>query len=177
MRWDEEHTEFILGLAHAGVSRSKIAKAFEEKFGLSCTKDMIVGRLTRTPAYVKVASPIRRRKPGEDVQAPPAPKLRVPAPRPCTAAVPKREKVLPSSPPRRIPPAPPKRPEPCFAFLGAAPRVCQWPIGEPKKPGFRFCGKPIARRGTVYCNDCHKRAYLSEALQAAGRAQFPADGD
>jgi GcrA cell cycle regulator len=37
-------------------------------------------------------------------------------------------------------------------------RSCAWPIGEPGKPGFHFCGAPHVD-GSSYCADHHKIAY------------------
>ena len=34
-------------------------------------------------------------------------------------------------------------------------RTCSWPMGDPKQPGFHFCGEP-AEMGKPYCaNHCH----------------------
>jgi hypothetical protein len=35
---------------------------------------------------------------------------------------------------------------------------CAWPVGDPKKNGFRFCGQPIDGRGP-YCSGHRKLAY------------------
>ncbi len=43
-------------------------------------------------------------------------------------------------------------------ILSLTERMCRWPHGDPKKPGFRFCGKPAAD-GTSYCADHLKLAY------------------
>lgn len=37
-------------------------------------------------------------------------------------------------------------------------RECQWPIGEPRQAGFRFCGDPVAE-GRPYCVWHHGVAY------------------
>lgn len=40
------------------------------------------------------------------------------------------------------------------------PHDCQWPIGNPRKPGFGFCGHPIIEDGYApYCAEHHARAY------------------
>lgn len=38
-------------------------------------------------------------------------------------------------------------------------RECQWPIGEPKRPGFHFCGRPDVVAGKPYCEEHYKVAY------------------
>jgi hypothetical protein len=39
---------------------------------------------------------------------------------------------------------------------------CRWPQGDPKLPGFTFCGAPIARPGLPYCIEHMRRAYLKQ---------------
>jgi hypothetical protein len=36
---------------------------------------------------------------------------------------------------------------------------CCWPQGDPKLPGFSFCGQPVARPGLPYCGDHMRRAH------------------
>lgn len=40
-------------------------------------------------------------------------------------------------------------------------KTCQWPIGHPHKPNFRFCGEPVAqdKPGRPYCPTHCKAAY------------------
>ncbi len=48
--------------------------------------------------------------------------------------------------------------------------ACQWPIGDPRKPDFRFCGEP-ALPGKPYCADHCAAAYTrSGGSSAAERA-------
>jgi len=51
------------------------------------------------------------------------------------------------------------------------PLDCRWPLGDPGRPGFRFCGRR-AEDGRPYCHDHVQRAYhnrsvsnLSESLE------------
>lgn len=46
--------------------------------------------------------------------------------------------------------------------VGPSPARCQYPIGEPRRPGFRFCDKP-AVAGRPYCVACMKRCYVLRA--------------
>lgn len=39
------------------------------------------------------------------------------------------------------------------------PADCRWPIGDPRKPGFGFCGKAKVP-GKSYCQDHYERAYV-----------------
>ena len=45
-------------------------------------------------------------------------------------------------------------------------RMCQWPIGNPGEPGFRFCDQPAAP-GRPYCNEHCVMAYRRKAESAA----------
>lgn len=43
-------------------------------------------------------------------------------------------------------------------LLALRPRDCRWPGGDPRAPGFGFCGAP-AKPGSAYCTHHHARAY------------------
>jgi GcrA cell cycle regulator len=43
-------------------------------------------------------------------------------------------------------------------ILNLTDRMCRWPIGDPKQPGFRFCGKPSAAN-LPYCAEHAAIAY------------------
>lgn len=62
---------------------------------------------------------------------------------------------------------PESRPPAPFARASA----CQWPIGTPRRPGFRFCCSPDVPIGKPYCAEHAKIAYLPSreprAVQAA----------
>lgn len=47
-------------------------------------------------------------------------------------------------------------------ILALTERMCRWPHGDPKKPGFRFCGKS-ATPGVPYCTEHLKMAYQAPA--------------
>jgi GcrA cell cycle regulator len=42
-------------------------------------------------------------------------------------------------------------------------RTCQWPFGEPREPGFRFCDAPDVVPGRSYCQDHTREAYCGYA--------------
>ena len=51
-----------------------------------------------------------------------------------------------------LPPAT-RHPQPSRAHSGN--KSCSWPVGDPKQPGFHFCGEP-AEPGRPYCGEhCH----------------------
>ncbi len=43
-------------------------------------------------------------------------------------------------------------------ILNLTERMCRWPIGDPKQPGFRFCGKP-SMPNLPYCAEHAAIAY------------------
>ena len=43
-------------------------------------------------------------------------------------------------------------------ILNLTERMCRWPLGDPKEPGFRFCGKP-AFSNFPYCAEHAALAY------------------
>lgn len=61
-------------------------------------------------------------------------------------------------------PAAPKR-----ALPGV--RACQWPEGDPKQPGFHFCGATPVVPGKPYCLEHCKVAYRTPAQVEAERAE------
>jgi GcrA cell cycle regulator len=64
--------------------------------------------------------------------------------------------AIPAAPtPAVAAPRPPvaSNPQPSRAHGGS--KSCSWPVGDPKQPGFHFCGEP-AETGRPYCaNHCH----------------------
>lgn len=46
---------------------------------------------------------------------------------------------------------------PVYNVVDLQPEHCRWPTGEPKQPGFHFCGSP-ATHGS-YCAQHHRMAY------------------
>jgi len=45
--------------------------------------------------------------------------------------------------------------------------TCRWPIGDPREPGFHFCGKP-AMSGKPYCAEHAAVAYVSSSSSRSG---------
>lgn len=55
---------------------------------------------------------------------------------------------------------PPKEPEPKIrSLVDLSANTCRWPIGDPREPGFHFCGKPTAD-GKPYCSEHAAIAYV-----------------
>lgn len=52
-------------------------------------------------------------------------------------------------------------------ILSLTEQMCRWPIGDPKQPGFRFCGKQT--NGTLpYCTEHAQAAYQQPHRQRDG---------
>ncbi|MCB9958576.1 MAG: global cell cycle regulator GcrA-like protein [Rhodospirillaceae bacterium] len=58
---------------------------------------------------------------------------------------------------REAPPAPVVEPT-GTTILSLTERMCRWPIGDPRNPGFRFCGRSILP-GHSYCAEHAAQAY------------------
>ena len=143
MEWTEQRIEMLRKLWGQGQTASQIATLLG-----GVTRNAVIGKahrlgLTGRPSPIKregteAAAP--RRKPAAQRRQQPA----VEAPR-YSAPAPEMTET---------------RPEPVVAQTKApsAPRVaaqagsksCSWPVGDPKQPGFHFCGD-AAEAGRPYC--------------------------
>lgn len=47
------------------------------------------------------------------------------------------------------------------------PRCCRWPLGDPRSPLFRFCGRK-KRVGSPYCDEHHRSAYVKVGQGSKG---------
>jgi GcrA cell cycle regulator len=163
MEWTEQRIEVLRKLWGQGQTASQIAAILG-----GITRNAVIGKahrlgLTGRPSPIKReagASPQPRRRTAA------APSRRLPGsgqpgglhgqPLPQThgasqaALAPQQARVQ-----MPIPPAPPPaRPAPrASAHVGS--KTCSWPMGDPKQPGFHFCGEP-AEMGKPYCHQhCH----------------------
>lgn len=130
-RWSDAAVETLITLWRAGdLSAADIARR------LGVTRNAVLGKIHR----LGLSEP---RSPGG-------------APRQARPSWTSR----PQSPKRRAPPPararPPARPAAVDVGPGLVerledlpPHACRWPLGEPKSPGFRFCGRPAGER--PYC--------------------------
>lgn len=159
MAWTPERIEELTQLWNAGHSASVIGKR------LGVSKNAVVGKAHRLKLPAR-PSPIRRqsktaapvRKPAPALTKPLAAPVSVPAPPPAPAA---REVVArpPMIRPRQQP-VPRQQP---------SPRQCQWPIGDPTKPDFHFCGE-AAVPSKPYCSDHCAVAYVIRTRDRSSRA-------
>ena len=123
---------------------------------LRITKNAVVGKAHRLDLPQR-PSPIRR---GEQPAQPRAPKPKVAAPtRPLPAA--------PAQAAPALPPAP--RPIPAVPSRRGFSEPCCWPLGEPGRPGFRFCDAPVDA-GMPYCAE-HRALADVKPHRAASASQ------
>jgi GcrA cell cycle regulator len=169
MEWTEQRIEVLRKLWGQGQTASQIAAILG-----GITRNAVIGKahrlgLTGRPSPIKreagaspqprrrAAAPMSRRMPGAgqpgQVHGQPLPQTHgvsaaqhAPTPRAEAHA----ETVTREAPP----PAPPRQNSPRTAsHVGS--KTCSWPMGDPKQPGFHFCGEP-AEAGKPYCaHHCH----------------------
>lgn len=134
--WDEGHSTAEIG----------------RRMGV--TKNAVIGKSHRLELPVR-PSPIRRGAAGRD--PPPAP--RRPKPVYPVLAIPRPAPDRPAALP--VPAAPPPAP-PLRRRYGQPGQPCCWPIGEPGRPGFRFC-EGEAEPARPYCPEHSSIAYAKPA--------------
>ncbi|MGG5821243.1 GcrA family cell cycle regulator [Falsiroseomonas sp. HW251] len=148
MDWTAEAIERLKALWAEGHSTAEIGR----RMGIS--KNAVVGKAHRLSLPAR-PSPIRR----ETLGAAPRP-AQPRTPRPPVAP----RTTLPPVMPAPVAVAPVASPPPQPAVVRSFPRLsatrsCCWPIGEPGKPGFRFCSSD-AIMGKPYCPEHASVAYV-----------------
>ena len=135
--WSEPRVTTLSKLWLDGLSASQIAKQLG-----GVTRNAVIGKVHRLGLSGRGAPSAPGRSPRPSVP-------RVPRPR---RPAPVRTPPPPTSrPPRPLPPAAVAAPEgpglvADLALLG--PHACKWPIGDPKRADFSFCGRQAQGR---YC--------------------------
>lgn len=141
MAWTDERVEMLKKLWSEGLSASQIAG----KMG-GVTRNAVIGKVHRLGLSGRAtpAKPLRGRA-NDKTSIKAAPE----APSPAPFSAPSAEKEI-------VPTAPVIRP----AILDSGDlttvatlnrNMCKWPIGDPAKDDFHFCGQP-ASQGKPYCN-------------------------
>ena len=136
-RWQDGYSAALIG-AELGFSRNAVIGKVQ-RLALASRKTVVTRRPQRTqrPALSTATRPNRAPSP------PPACRSRKSRTRP-------RRPVEP-------PPLGPAPPIP-VTVLTLAPANCNWPEGDPKRPGFHFCGRDKPHE-TPYCPHHAARAY------------------
>ena len=120
--WTEERIAQLRSLWTQGLSASQIG------LRIAKTRSAVLGKVHRLDLPPR-PPPIKPHQAAKPLAAPPRPK-------------PPRQAPKGQRPPRKTEPIPdaqalPAAPEPPRQGAGDG---CAWPIGEPRRPGFRFCG-------------------------------------
>jgi len=146
MSWTDERVDRLRELWGSGKSASEIAEVLG---GVS--RNAVIGKAHRLGLSGR-PSPIRKR---EDGGRPATVSRTAPGNGAGSAqaktAAPARPKVVSVQEPGPLDDA-------GATILNLTERMCRWPLGDPKKPGFRFCGRP-AIAGLPYCQDHATVAY------------------
>lgn len=155
MDWTNERVEELRRLWGQGQTASRIADLLG-----GVTRNAVIGKAHRLGLRGR-PSPIRR-----DENAPArsvTPRI-IPAVQPVKAELPPVE--VRSETPRSAPIAQPAAAsQPKVAGAGGT-RSCSWPMGDPKQPGFHFCGAE-AVPGRPYCSTHCGMAYQRKSEAAA----------
>ena len=142
MSWTDERVALLKKLWVEGKSAAEIAKML----GGGLTRNAVIGKAHRLKLSNRV-SPIQQNN-----KKPPAPIKTVEVKKPAAA---KTIKNRGSG----------------VQMVQLRERMCRWPHGDPKEPGFFFCGDEIVP-GLPYCDEHAKVAY-----QAPSRARVLAAED
>ena len=181
--WTEERVRLLnsLWIAVPQISTRDIGILCQRQFGEEVSKNAVIGKCHRFAAVDPFAwparpSPIVRRHADAPPPPPPAQSVSAPTlpPLPTQAALP--PVMLPLAATSRLPVSPQPKPLPTARPVAATsmliqpprpaepvyrrpPTACCWPIGEPRKPDFRFCGDP-SLSGKPYCLEHAKIAFV-----------------
>ena len=151
--WTDDAIARLRALWDEGHATAEIGR----RMGIS--KNAVVGKAHRLKLSAR-PSPITR-----DLSRPSFPRqLRAARPTvPPLPSAPTRPAAMPAAAPAAPPPPLPRR-------HGPSGQPCCWPLGEPGRPGFRFCGEGTAP-GRPYCPGHASLAYLPRPTRDGGTPQ------
>jgi GcrA cell cycle regulator len=176
MEWTEQRIETLRKLWGQGQTASQIAAILG-----GITRNAVIGKahrlgLTGRPSPIKReaggnASPSRRKANTTRTERPARPAVmpnngqqaagasmhsgavHAANPSPAQGSAQARPSAPATAPASASLPPVATNPQPSRAHSGN--KSCSWPVGDPKQPGFHFCGEP-AEIGRPYCaNHCH----------------------
>jgi GcrA cell cycle regulator len=152
MTWTDARVETLKKLWCDGVTASAIAEAIGE-----VTRNAVIGKVHRLGLAGRATTSRKRpvSRPASHFPAPsPSRKSRSqprvhPAWRPLVTTMPRRSLILPELGASPVEPV---------TVANLTERSCRWPLGDPMRPDFHFCGrsKPAARS---YCDHHAAIAY------------------
>lgn len=149
--WNDERVELLKKLWGAGKTAAEIA----QQLGENITRNAVIGKAHRLGLSGR-ASPIQRKS--KKTQA------NTPSPKPKVGTQAHEEQV------RLHEKANEPRPDGGVSLMELKDRMCHWPIGDPKKSGFHFCGARGVP-GLPYCGEHAAIAYQSSAKRFSVNAQ------
>jgi GcrA cell cycle regulator len=157
MEWTDERVEQLKKLWQEGLSASQIAKALG-----GVTRNAVIGKVHRLGLSGRAA-------PSQPARATFKPAVKAPRPAPAPAPVAARP-ALAVAPPPPAPVVAPEPPEPFVELTGTATvltlgaHMCKWPIGDPSRDDFSFCGRRSADEGP-YCAEHARVAYQPQQMK------------
>lgn len=146
MSWTDERVTLLKKLWGDGRTAAEIAKALGSGF----TRNAVIGKAHRLKLSARLSpvatAPVRAKSAHVDLKNPVKSKA-------ANNAHPPRVKATaqPAKPPRVIQTK-------NVAMIDLKERMCRWPLGDPKEPGFSFCGCNTVP-GLPYCEDHAMMAY------------------
>jgi GcrA cell cycle regulator len=143
MAWNDDRIAALKSLYKAGHSAGQIAAE------LGCSRNAVIGKINRLG--------IRNRL---DMRAKPG----TPRTREETGRLAIETKMSPFLPPDPLTPAVMRR----CTILQLTDKICHFPIGDPREPGFHFCGNDGAGDGVPYCPYHARMSYQLAADRRAG---------
>ena len=158
MSWTDERVESLKKLWLDGLSASQIAK----HLGGGLTRNAVIGKVHRLGLSGR-ASPSQPHRPAFKPVRPP---------RAVTPATPPARRAEVAAPPLQAEPLP----VPVIEETGSATvltlgaHMCKWPIGDPSRDGFSFCGRASGKDGP-YCARHAQMAYQPQAKKAVRRTE------
>lgn len=138
MVWTDERIEELKSLWADGLTTGEIGKR------LGVSKNAVVGKAHRLGLKGR-PSPIKR------------------AGTPATAAAP----GTPAKPAKPKPAEAKQPPAKIRSVVDLSAHTCRWPIGDPREPGFHFCGAP-SLPGKPYCAEHSAIAYVGSNKGGGG---------
>ncbi len=161
--WNDDRVAELKRLwVHENLSGTQIAAAMGLK-----DRNAVMGKIHRLGITRKIVAAADGETGSQTKAREPQPEAALPEPAP---AVPAAEAAPPAL---ATPPSPPEVPEPAaepepFAghpVMQLKERSCRWPIGDPQKPGFRFCC--AERLGSFpYCAEHAEISYMPSDRQS-----------
>lgn len=133
MSWTDERVALLKKLWNDGRTAAEISKVL----GVGFTRNAVIGKAHRLKLSSRITPP-----------SSPAPKVKV-----------ANSQKVPSVRPVRVPALPPPKIDvKGIKLIDLKERMCRWPLGDPKDPGFNFCGCTTVS-GLPYCVDHARIAY------------------